>query len=143
MIIGQVICKQCNHCRDIDLCKDPHVATDDQTGNSMWVCASSDCRAPYDVKEIEHYLVSFSFSKTYIVRPSFYDCSSSLTQFIEGPWVTLFKMCNVKNAARSSCQTWDVGAHVLEISKPWFQQQMSSSFSKHLMEYLSTTKCLF
>ena len=28
MFLFQVICKQCNHCRDIDLCKDSHVAID-------------------------------------------------------------------------------------------------------------------
>jgi hypothetical protein len=53
----QVICKQCNHCRDIDLCKDAHVVVDQMTGTSVWVCASVDCRAPYDTKEIEHHLV--------------------------------------------------------------------------------------
>lgn len=50
-ILPEVICKQCNHCRDIDLCKDAHVA------QNAWVCASADCGSPYDSAEIEHQLI--------------------------------------------------------------------------------------
>ena len=56
----QVICKQCNHCRDIDLCKDPHQSQ--LSGGAadkapVWVCASASCGAAYDTAEIEHHLV--------------------------------------------------------------------------------------
>ena len=65
----QVICKQCNHCRDIDLCKDAYVShTTDATGGggtvSNWLCASADCRAPYDTAEIEHLLLDAVQRKT-------------------------------------------------------------------------------
>ena len=52
-ILPEVICKQCNHCRDIDLCKDPHV-----TEGPAWVCPSMDCQTPYDTHEIEQQLIS-------------------------------------------------------------------------------------
>ena len=53
-ILPEVICKQCNHCRDIDLCKDPHVSQENQP---VWLCASNECQTPYDTQEIEHQLI--------------------------------------------------------------------------------------
>ena len=38
LFFTEVICKQCNHCRDIDLCKDPHVS--EVADTPVWVCAS-------------------------------------------------------------------------------------------------------
>ena len=53
-----MICKQCNHCRDIDLCKDPHQSQlSDVDKTPVWVCASANCGAAYDTAEIEHQLV--------------------------------------------------------------------------------------
>ena len=61
----QVICKQCNHCRDIDLCKDPFVSTDrGGTQAPVWICASAECRTPYDTDEIEHLLLDAVQRKT-------------------------------------------------------------------------------
>ena len=60
-ILPEVICKQCNHCRDIDLCKDPNVSEDDVQGKPVWICASADCQTPYDTFEIEHQLSMFSY----------------------------------------------------------------------------------
>ena len=58
LITSQVICKQCNHCRDIDLCKDPHQSQlSDVDKTPVWVCASAGCGAAYDTAEIEHQLV--------------------------------------------------------------------------------------
>ena len=56
-ILPEVICKQCNYCRDIDLCKDPNVAEDDVHGKPVWICASTECQTPYDTSEIEHQLI--------------------------------------------------------------------------------------
>ena len=57
-VLPEVICKQCNHCRDIDLCKDPFVSTDGTPGQApVWICASPECRTPYDSAEIEHLLL--------------------------------------------------------------------------------------
>jgi hypothetical protein len=62
----QVICKSCNHCRDIDLCKDPNVSNPDEMSNVMpvWICASADCRTPYDTAEIEHQLIDAIHRRT-------------------------------------------------------------------------------
>lgn len=53
-VLPEVICKNCNHCRDIDLCKDPNVA---DTDVPVWVCASADCQTPYDTSEMEYQLI--------------------------------------------------------------------------------------
>ncbi len=62
-ILPEVICKQCNHCRDIDLCKDLHQSETDG-GTPVWVCASAGCRAAYDTAEIEHQLLDALQRKT-------------------------------------------------------------------------------
>ena len=59
----QVICKQCNHCRDIDLCKDPFVSSDN-SGVPTFVCSGADCRTPYDTADIEHLLLDAVQRKT-------------------------------------------------------------------------------
>ena len=66
MFFSKVICQQCNHCRDIDLCKDAFVAqTETTTGTvSTWLCASAECRTPYDTGEIEHLLMDAVQRKT-------------------------------------------------------------------------------
>ncbi|EDV91605.1 GH12980 [Drosophila grimshawi] len=48
-IINEVICKACNHCRDLDLCKDKQRALKD--GIPVWLCAQ--CYVAYDNEEIE------------------------------------------------------------------------------------------
>ncbi|KAH8310400.1 hypothetical protein KR044_001123, partial [Drosophila immigrans] len=48
-IINEVICKACNHCRDLDLCKDKQRAMKD--GIPVWLCAQ--CFVAYDNEEIE------------------------------------------------------------------------------------------
>merc|ERR1712029_225913 len=65
-VLPEVICKQCNHCRDIDLCKDAYVSQTETTAGSVshWLCASADCRAPYDTPEIEHLLLDAVQRKT-------------------------------------------------------------------------------
>ena len=60
-----MICKQCNHCRDIDLCKDPHQShASDVDKTPVWVCASANCAAAYDTAEIEHQLIDALQRKT-------------------------------------------------------------------------------
>lgn len=48
-ILSEVICKACNHCRDLDLCKDKYRALKD--GTPVWLCAQ--CYMYYDNREIE------------------------------------------------------------------------------------------
>merc|ERR1712113_273217 len=54
-ILSEVICKMCNHCRDIDLCKDPHRGEKD--GLPVWLCANISCATAYDTQDIEAMLV--------------------------------------------------------------------------------------
>ncbi|XP_045460209.1 DNA polymerase epsilon catalytic subunit 1 [Harmonia axyridis] len=48
-IIPQVICKACNHCRDLDLGRDPY------RSEHAWLCPL--CNTPYDNGEIENLLL--------------------------------------------------------------------------------------
>uniref|UniRef100_A0A182SCP7 DNA polymerase epsilon catalytic subunit n=1 Tax=Anopheles maculatus TaxID=74869 RepID=A0A182SCP7_9DIPT len=49
-VLTEVICQACNHCRDLDLCKDTHRALKD--GDlPVWLCAQ--CNVDYDNVEIE------------------------------------------------------------------------------------------
>lgn len=52
-VLPEVICKSCNHCRDIDLCKDNYKSEDE--GRPVWKCPM--CNNSYDNVEIEHMLV--------------------------------------------------------------------------------------
>ncbi|XP_027018753.2 DNA polymerase epsilon catalytic subunit A [Tachysurus fulvidraco] len=53
-VLPEVICHQCNFCRDLDLCKDPSVAQDGSV-LPQWFC--SNCQAQYDTESIEMALV--------------------------------------------------------------------------------------
>lgn len=48
-IIPQLICKVCNHCRDVDLGRDPH------RSEHEWLCPL--CSTAYDSNEIESLLL--------------------------------------------------------------------------------------
>lgn len=53
-VLPEVICHQCNFCRDLDLCKDPSVAQDGSV-LPQWFC--SNCQAQYETESIEMALV--------------------------------------------------------------------------------------
>uniref|UniRef100_A0A4W3JDP1 DNA polymerase epsilon catalytic subunit n=1 Tax=Callorhinchus milii TaxID=7868 RepID=A0A4W3JDP1_CALMI len=53
-ILPEVICKNCNFCRDLDLCKDPSILQDG-TVLPKWCCTN--CQAEYDSDAIEMGLV--------------------------------------------------------------------------------------
>nr|XP_040050680.1 LOW QUALITY PROTEIN: DNA polymerase epsilon catalytic subunit A [Gasterosteus aculeatus aculeatus] len=53
-VLPEVICHQCNFCRDLDLCKDPSVAQDGSV-LPQWFC--SNCQAQYETECIETALV--------------------------------------------------------------------------------------
>jgi len=53
--LAEVICKTCNHCRDIDLCKDPHKG--EKEGKPVFICANPQCQASYDTEDIEGMLI--------------------------------------------------------------------------------------
>lgn len=48
-ILPQLICKSCNHCRDVDLGRDPH------RSENSWLCPL--CSSPYNNSEIENLLL--------------------------------------------------------------------------------------
>ena len=49
-ILSEVICRSCNHCRDIDLCKDPHKSEKD--GIPVFVCANPQCQAAFETEVV-------------------------------------------------------------------------------------------
>lgn len=53
-VLPEVICHNCNFCRDLDLCKDPSFSQDG-TVLPQWLC--SNCQAAYDSSVIEMALV--------------------------------------------------------------------------------------
>lgn len=53
-ILPEIICRNCNFCRDLDLCKDPLLSQDGSV-LPQWVC--SNCQAEYDSDNIEMSLV--------------------------------------------------------------------------------------
>ncbi|XP_067207203.1 DNA polymerase epsilon catalytic subunit 1 isoform X2 [Linepithema humile] len=53
LILPEIICKACNHTRDIDLCKDQHYTI--ENNRHMWKCPF--CDTSYDNTEIEFLLI--------------------------------------------------------------------------------------
>ncbi|XP_040208047.1 DNA polymerase epsilon catalytic subunit A [Rana temporaria] len=53
-ILPEIICRNCNFCRDLDLCKDPLISQDGSV-LPQWVC--SNCQTEYDSDNIEMSLV--------------------------------------------------------------------------------------
>lgn len=53
-ILPEVICKGCNHTRDIDLCKDTYIHV--ENNKCMWKCPL--CETVYDNTEIEYFLIN-------------------------------------------------------------------------------------
>ncbi|CAH0728541.1 unnamed protein product, partial [Brenthis ino] len=50
-VLGEVICKVCNHCRDLDLCRDTHRESDPP------VCLCPTCGTAYENQELEWRLI--------------------------------------------------------------------------------------
>lgn len=53
-VLTEVICKACNTCSNIDLCREEYVINE-ATGIPMWIC--SVCKSTYDTKEIEAMMI--------------------------------------------------------------------------------------
>lgn len=53
-VLTEVICKSCNTCSNIDLCREQYVVNE-ATGFPMWIC--SICKAAYNTKEIEAMMI--------------------------------------------------------------------------------------
>ncbi|XP_069943556.1 DNA polymerase epsilon catalytic subunit A [Cherax quadricarinatus] len=53
-VLPEVICRACNHCRNIDLCKDPHQSV--ENGVHVWLCPV--CSTSYTSGEIQHQLIA-------------------------------------------------------------------------------------
>ncbi|RNA10734.1 DNA polymerase epsilon catalytic subunit A [Brachionus plicatilis] len=62
-MVPQIICLKCNHCRDIDLCRDPcsNLNEADQSKQIGWYCAN--CGEYYDLRLIEYNLIEALHSK--------------------------------------------------------------------------------
>ncbi|KAH9641118.1 hypothetical protein HF086_000766 [Spodoptera exigua] len=59
-VLTEVICNVCNHCRDLDLCRDTNTAT----LNDVPVCLCPTCGTPYDNQELEWRLVEIMNKRT-------------------------------------------------------------------------------
>ncbi|XP_076064206.1 DNA polymerase epsilon catalytic subunit 1 [Oratosquilla oratoria] len=59
-VLPEVICRSCNHCRNIDLCKDPHQAVNNRV--RMWLCPV--CNTSYKNTEIEFLLIGIVQTKS-------------------------------------------------------------------------------
>lgn len=60
-ILPEVICKSCNHCSDVDLCRDAF-ELNTLTGMREWLC--NVCQVPYSRSEIEAMLIECIQKKT-------------------------------------------------------------------------------
>nr|XP_027207609.1 DNA polymerase epsilon catalytic subunit A-like [Penaeus vannamei] len=85
--LPEVICRSCNHCRNIDLCKDPHHAV--ENGVRVWLCPV--CNTSYASGEIEHYLIGLihTNSMAYVLQDLQCDRCSEVKQ----PNMTLYCTC--------------------------------------------------
>uniref|UniRef100_A0A8D9ASY8 DNA polymerase epsilon catalytic subunit n=2 Tax=Cacopsylla melanoneura TaxID=428564 RepID=A0A8D9ASY8_9HEMI len=61
-VLSEVICESCNHCRDIDLCKDPHRVLDEDGTTLHWQCPV--CEHFYSNQTIEYLLIDALNRKT-------------------------------------------------------------------------------
>ncbi|XP_014670833.1 PREDICTED: DNA polymerase epsilon catalytic subunit A-like [Priapulus caudatus] len=60
-VLPEVICKVCNHCRDLDLCRDPYLLQDG-SNTVAWQCIQ--CHSEYDRNAIEQALIDAVQSKS-------------------------------------------------------------------------------
>lgn len=62
-VVPQMICMKCNHCRDVDLCRDPcsNLDENDKSKPIGWYC--SNCGEYYDIKKIEYFLIESLHTK--------------------------------------------------------------------------------
>ncbi|XP_023347648.1 DNA polymerase epsilon catalytic subunit A, partial [Eurytemora carolleeae] len=80
-ILPEVICKSCNFCRDLDLCKDGDQG--EVAGTPVWICSNGACQTPYNSQEIEAMLVDCVKRKTmgYILQDLTCDKCKEVTQY--------------------------------------------------------------
>ncbi|XP_035733285.1 DNA polymerase epsilon catalytic subunit 1-like isoform X2 [Vespa mandarinia] len=74
LILPEIICKGCNHTRDIDLCKDTYVHV--ENNKCMWKCPL--CETIYDNKEIEFLLINILNRKSMAYILQDLQCSKCL-----------------------------------------------------------------
>jgi len=77
-VLPEVICRACNHCRNIDLCKDPHKST--ENGVRSWLCPV--CNTKYASSEIEHLLLALvqNSSMGYVLQDTVCDRCHNIKQ---------------------------------------------------------------
>ncbi|XP_064102350.1 DNA polymerase epsilon catalytic subunit A-like [Macrobrachium nipponense] len=86
-VLPEVICRACNHCRNIDLCKDSHQTV--ENGMRVWMCPV--CNTNYASSEIEHQLISLihNSSMAFVLQDLQCDRCSEVKQ----PNMTLYCSC--------------------------------------------------
>lgn len=80
-IIPQVICKSCNHCRDIDLGRDQH------RSESSWLCPL--CNTAYDNVEIECFLLDTISKKVIAYNLQDLQCKKCLQVINTNNWLMI------------------------------------------------------
>ncbi|KAK7073292.1 hypothetical protein SK128_028068 [Halocaridina rubra] len=77
-MLPEVICQACNHCRNIDLCKDPHQVV--ENGVRVWMCPV--CNTKYVSSDIEHQLLGMihNSSVAYVLQDLQCDRCSEIKQ---------------------------------------------------------------
>lgn len=86
-VLPEVICKACNHCRDIDLCKDNYRTAENDS--PVWQCPL--CQTSYDNSEIEYLLLDIMHRKAMAYTLQDLQCKKCLQIKLEN--MTQFCSC--------------------------------------------------
>uniref|UniRef100_A0A1B6LUL8 DNA polymerase epsilon catalytic subunit n=1 Tax=Graphocephala atropunctata TaxID=36148 RepID=A0A1B6LUL8_9HEMI len=103
-VLPEVICRACNHCRDIDLCKDTNKVT--VNGSPAWQCPL--CNTSYDNQEIEHLLIDVVNRKTMAYMLQDLQCNKCLQIKMEN----LAEFCSCAGHFHTLMNKRDIGLHL-------------------------------
>ncbi|XP_046997014.1 DNA polymerase epsilon catalytic subunit 1 [Schistocerca americana] len=103
-ILPEVICRACNHCRDIDLCRDPYRGVDNET--PVWKCPL--CQTSYDNKELEYMLLDIVHRKTMAYTLQDLQCSKCHEIKMEN----MTRFCNCSGDFQSLIPVSNIAEHL-------------------------------
>lgn len=121
-VLPEVICKNCNHVRDLDLCRDAVSKESAKDAAAAWAC--SQCRSEYAVQDIEHALVEavHRMSMACVLQ----DVKCTKCTLVKQPNLTLY--CSCAGSFVNTLPMQDVAKKL---------RTFSSIASHYKMEYLS------
>ncbi|XP_065212426.1 DNA polymerase epsilon catalytic subunit 1 [Planococcus citri] len=103
-VLPEVICKGCNHCRDIDLCKDAHRVI--INGISMWQCPI--CQTNYENSVIEHMLIDALNRKAMAYVLQDIQCKKCLQIKMDD----ISKYCSCSGSFKTLIDQTEISAHL-------------------------------